>query len=125
MFLQKVDHLPGFRTLFSQFSVFGAAIPTNYFHPGLNWIWKWRGSGKTLSPVWNVARNLTEMCAVYDYYGTRTISYVPFIGDPVIWTSSMEVAKQLLSNDPKLIKAPSALVPLLYVYFVCRVLPQR
>ena len=52
---------------------------------------------------------------MYEYYGTRTISYVPFIGDPVIWTSSMEVAKQLLSNDPRLIKAPSALVPLLWV----------
>ncbi|EPT03370.1 hypothetical protein FOMPIDRAFT_1058646 [Fomitopsis schrenkii] len=92
--LERVSYLPGFRTVFSQFSVFGAAIPTNYFHPGLNWIWKWRGS-------------------VYEHYGSQTISYVPFIGDPVIWTSSMEVAKQLLSGDPKLIKAPSALVPLL------------
>ncbi|KAH9923589.1 cytochrome P450 [Fomitopsis serialis] len=92
--LKKVSYLPGFRTVFSQFSVFGAAIPTNYFHPGLNWIWEWRQS-------------------VYKYYGTRTISYVPFIGEPVIWTSSMEVAKQLLAGDSRLIKAPSALVPLL------------
>ena len=68
--------------------------------------------------------SLIEPCAVYDYYGTRTISYVHLIGEPVIWTSSMEVAKQLLSNDPKLIKAPSALVPLLYERSTAQTFPQ-
>ncbi|EMD35589.1 hypothetical protein CERSUDRAFT_116316 [Gelatoporia subvermispora B] len=78
--LKRVNYLPGFRCAFSPNSLWGVILPTSYLNPGLNWYWEWRSS-------------------VYEYYGSRTISSVSLFGNPVIFTASAYVAKQVLSGN--------------------------
>ncbi|CCL98881.1 uncharacterized protein FIBRA_00888 [Fibroporia radiculosa] len=93
--LKAVGHLPGFRAAFGSFSLFGAILPTSWFNPGLNWQWLWRKS-------------------VYRYYGSRTISSVPFLsGEPLIITGSHEVAEHVLSAPSGYWKAPDSTAALM------------
>ncbi|EKM48945.1 uncharacterized protein PHACADRAFT_214577 [Phanerochaete carnosa HHB-10118-sp] len=42
---RDLGHLPGLRSLVTPISPFGAAIPTCWLNPGLNWQWHWRQQG--------------------------------------------------------------------------------
>lgn len=42
---------------------------------------------------------ISELAVVYEYYGSRTISSVSLFGNPVIFTASAYVAKQVLSGN--------------------------
>ncbi|KAJ6473258.1 cytochrome P450 [Mycena sanguinolenta] len=76
---RKLSNLPGLRSLFSPASPFGTLIPTYFWNPGLSWQWQWRGQ-------------------VYSKYGVQTMAVIPYLsGSPSIYTSSMEVARQIVS----------------------------
>ncbi|KAJ7578342.1 cytochrome P450 [Mycena floridula] len=76
---RKFSYLPGMRCLFSPASPFGSLIPTFFLNPGLGWQWKWRNQ-------------------VYSKYGVETMSVIPYLaGRPTIYTSSLEVARQMVS----------------------------
>ncbi|KAF8483089.1 hypothetical protein JB92DRAFT_1659845 [Gautieria morchelliformis] len=93
--LKSVDYLPGPRCFFSPLSLGGAILPTGRFNPGLDWPWLWRSF-------------------VYKRYKSETISVVPFLsGSPSIYTSSLEVAKQVLSGTTHYIKAPDSTAALM------------
>ncbi|TFK45531.1 cytochrome P450 [Heliocybe sulcata] len=88
--LKKVSYLPGLRCAFAPLSLAGAALPTSAWNPGLDWPWEWK---------WDV----------YKRYKSQTISCIPLIrGQPYIYTSSMEVAKQILNGRPDVFKAPDS-----------------
>ncbi|KAJ7249522.1 cytochrome P450 [Mycena haematopus] len=76
---RKLSHLPGLRSIFSPASPFGTLIPTYFWNPGLSWQWRWRGQ-------------------IYSKYRVQTMSAIPYLsGSPSIYTSSMEVARQVVS----------------------------
>ncbi|KAI0323885.1 cytochrome P450 [Cubamyces sp. BRFM 1775] len=78
-FAKQTGYLPGLRSFATPISILGASLPTGRFNPGLNWQWEWRKH-------------------VYARYGTETISSLPYLfGEPAIYTSSLEVARQVLS----------------------------
>ncbi|KAH9895604.1 cytochrome P450 [Cubamyces lactineus] len=79
-FAKQTGYLPGLRSLATPISVLGASFPTSRLNPGLNWQWEWRKD-------------------VYARHGTETISSLPYLfGSPAIYTSSLEVARQVLST---------------------------
>lgn len=91
--LKKVGYLPGFRCAFASMSFPGSMLSTNYFNPGFDWCWKWKHS--------------------YDYYGSQVISCVPFLsGRPVVYTRSIDVAKQILCSPQGYWKDPEHVAPL-------------
>ncbi|KAI0656081.1 cytochrome P450 [Cubamyces menziesii] len=79
-FAKQTGYLPGLRSLATPISVLGASFPTGRFNPGLNWQWQWRKHA-------------------YARHGTETISSLPYLfGEPAIYTSSLEVARQIVST---------------------------
>ncbi|KZT20306.1 cytochrome P450 [Neolentinus lepideus HHB14362 ss-1] len=91
--LKKVRYLPGFRCALGSMSFPGSMLPTNYFNPGFDWCWKWRNKS-------------------YFSYRSQTISVVPFLsGVPVVYTCSIDVAKQILTQRG-FWKDPEATTPL-------------
>ncbi|KDQ59781.1 hypothetical protein JAAARDRAFT_632566 [Jaapia argillacea MUCL 33604] len=77
--LRKVGNLPGVRCLFGPISLLGPALPTSDWNPGLNWQWAWRKH-------------------LYRNAGCETISIVSYLfGQPVVSTSSVEVARYITS----------------------------
>jgi len=88
MNLQQVGYLPGMRVAAAPISTIGSLLPTSRLNPGLGWQWEWRDY-------------------VYKRYRSETISVVPFLfGRPSLYTSSLEVAKQVLSANAPFEKAP-------------------
>ncbi|KAI6138270.1 cytochrome P450 [Pisolithus tinctorius] len=87
--LKSVNYLPGMRPPFSPLGIFGVIIPTCWWNPGLNWSWDWRKTN-------------------YFNYKHEVISIVPFIGEPLYYTCSPSVVRQLLKDERKtgLIKPP-------------------
>ncbi|KAL7277610.1 hypothetical protein ACG7TL_008537 [Trametes sanguinea] len=83
---RDLGHLPGLRSLVAPMSPFGAALPTCWLNPGLEWQWRWRNQ-------------------VYSRAGTETISALPYLfGTPAIYTSSPEVARQVVSTKGQFFK---------------------
>ncbi|EPQ50622.1 cytochrome P450 [Gloeophyllum trabeum ATCC 11539] len=96
--LKKVSYLPGLRCAFAPLSLWGALLPTSWWNPGLDWPWEWR---------WNV----------YRHYRSQTISCISIIrGIPYIYTSSLDVAKQILNGRPEVYKAPDSTGALSYLW---------
>ncbi|TFK45543.1 cytochrome P450 [Heliocybe sulcata] len=86
--LKKVSYLPGLRCAFAPLTFAGATLPTSAWNPGLEWPWVWK---------WDV----------YKRYKSQTISCIPLIrGTPYIYTSSIDVAKQILNGRPDVFKGP-------------------
>ncbi|KAJ8469056.1 hypothetical protein ONZ45_g17020 [Pleurotus djamor] len=66
---------------FAPMEALGAMIPTFRLNPGIAWIWFWKDE-------------------VYSKYSAETISVFPLLsGKPSIYTSSLEVAKQIASTQ--------------------------
>ncbi|GJE92700.1 cytochrome P450 [Phanerochaete sordida] len=77
---KQTAYLPAMHCLVSPISALGASLPTRWWNPGHQWQWKWR-------------------LTVYRDLGAETIAAVPFLfGVPVIYTSSLEVAKQIVTT---------------------------
>ncbi|KAG6830547.1 hypothetical protein H0H87_007746, partial [Tephrocybe sp. NHM501043] len=76
-----VSYLSGFRVPFEPLTPPGAILPTTWWNPGVYFSWLWR---KDL-----YARN-------------ETFSVVPFlVGGPSLYTSNIDVMRQILSGDKK------------------------
>ncbi|KAI0739307.1 cytochrome P450 [Irpex lacteus] len=94
--VNKVLHLPGLRSIFHPLSVLGGAIPHGYFNPGATWQWHWRNQ-------------------IYQRVGSRTISVVALLsGEPAIYTTSPELARQIVSTRGTTEKAPESTIFLAY-----------
>ncbi|EPQ50621.1 cytochrome P450 [Gloeophyllum trabeum ATCC 11539] len=88
--LKRVSHMPGLRCALAPMAFPGAIFPTTFWNPGLLWPWEWRKSA-------------------YQQFQAHTISCVPFLsGPPSIYTSSVEVAKQIFSPRLEIWKDPHA-----------------
>ncbi|GJE92691.1 cytochrome P450 [Phanerochaete sordida] len=78
---KETGYLPGIRCLVSPLSVLGASTPTSSYNPGRHWQWDWRQT-------------------VYKAAQSETISVIPILfGRPSIYTSSAEVARQVVSTQ--------------------------
>ncbi|KAG7093007.1 hypothetical protein E1B28_009306 [Marasmius oreades] len=76
---RQLGWAPGMTVLFAPISMIGPLLPESRLNPGLGWHWKRRNR-------------------VYQEYGSETISVVPLLhGRPFLYTSSLEVAAQILS----------------------------
>ncbi|KAF8335234.1 cytochrome P450 [Amanita rubescens] len=81
--LKAVNYVPGLRVPFHPQHVFGALIPTVWWNPGIEFLWKWRFH-------------------LYKPFKTDTISLVSFLaGLPSIHTSNVDVIRQVLVPGPK------------------------
>ncbi|KAJ7572134.1 cytochrome P450 [Mycena floridula] len=77
----------GMNVLFAPISLIGPLLPESRLNPGLGWHWK--------------RRHL-----VYQQYGSENISVVPFLhGRSFLYTSSLEVASQVLSSRAPFVKS--------------------
>ena len=105
---QQTGYLPGLRSLATPISLFGAAFPTGRLNPGMNWQWEWRKDGTPHLPLRSRLRSHDCVSSlVYARYGTETISALPWLfGEPAIYTSSIEVARQIVSTRNPLFKSP-------------------
>ncbi|KAH9973810.1 cytochrome P450 [Lactifluus volemus] len=75
-----VQGIPGPWVPFSPLSPLGASLPTCWWNPGLALHWKWRLS-------------------FYKKWGSEIVSFIPFLhGPPLIFTSSLEVSRQMLTG---------------------------
>ncbi|KAH9973784.1 cytochrome P450 [Lactifluus volemus] len=84
---KMVKGIPGPWVPFSPFSPLGASLPTCWWNPGVAWVWEWRWS-------------------FYKKWGSEIVSFVPFLlGPPLIFTSSLEVARQILTGGNHLMWA--------------------
>ncbi|KAF9552735.1 cytochrome P450 [Agrocybe pediades] len=93
--LQAVHYVPGYRPMFSPLTLFGAILPMTWWNLGLNWTWKYR---KT---------------AYFDHKHD-VISMVPWLhGQPSFYICSLDVTKQLLSDETRMYKPRELSVPLL------------
>ena len=85
-------------------SVIGAIIPNFAFNPGLSWQWYWRNQGQ--SDCHRIMLKLTLPNVVYERIGAKTISVIGWVlGDPTIYTTSMEVARQIINTRGHLEKS--------------------
>ena len=101
--LKKLGYLPGLRSLATPVSIPGLIFPTSRFNPGANWMWEWRARGACRHFLCCVKFPTT--LSVYAEAGTETISALPYIfGPPAIFTSSLEVARQILSGKGPFVK---------------------
>ncbi|KAF8216595.1 cytochrome P450 [Mycena galopus ATCC 62051] len=72
---------PGLRVPLAPISLIAPILPCCGINPGLEWHWKWRNQ-------------------IYPRFGSENISIVPFLfGQPFLYTSSLEVANQILSSQ--------------------------
>nr|BAL05101.1 cytochrome P450 [Phanerodontia chrysosporium] len=94
---KDLGYLPGLRSLVTPMSPLGFALPPSQYNPGRDWQWRLRES-------------------VYRDAGTETISAIPYVfGPPCIYTSSPEVAKQVVSTKGQFFKAyDTTLITLLW-----------
>jgi len=82
--LKKVNYIPGYRLLFSPAGLPGALLPTSSWNLGYSWPWVHRHK------------------SFFDF-SHDIISIVPILsGKPTLYTCSVDVLKQLLSNENKL-----------------------
>ncbi|KAF8994052.1 cytochrome P450 [Cyathus striatus] len=78
-----VDKLPGLTTAFAPFTLPGVLLPTTWWNPGIEFVWRWKSF-------------------LYKQYNADTFSIVPFlIGSPTVVTSNIDVARQVLGNSNK------------------------
>ncbi|KAH9914912.1 cytochrome P450 [Epithele typhae] len=78
-YAQQTGYLPGIRSFVTPISLFGVLFPTSRWNPGREWQWQWRKD-------------------VYKRHGTETISSLPYLfGGPAIYTSSLDVARQIVA----------------------------
>ncbi|KAH9912149.1 cytochrome P450 [Epithele typhae] len=78
-YAKQTGYLPGIRSLVTPISLFGVLFPTSRWNPGREWQWQWRKD-------------------VYKRHGTETISSLPYLfGGPAIYTSSLDVARQIVA----------------------------
>ncbi|KAI0061763.1 cytochrome P450 [Artomyces pyxidatus] len=78
--LKAVSWLPGLRTALEQPE---GLLPTGRWNPGLYLIWN-------------------ERFTLYQKWNSETVSIVPFLtGKPAIYTSSLEVTRQIVGGGPK------------------------
>ncbi|KAI0064333.1 cytochrome P450 [Artomyces pyxidatus] len=81
--LKAVSWLPGFRLPLDQLGPPGALIPYCWWNRGMYLTWN-------------------ERFTFYQGWNSETVSSVPFlIGPPAIYTSSVEVARQIVGGGPK------------------------
>ncbi|KAF8068990.1 cytochrome P450 [Lyophyllum atratum] len=81
--IRSVSGLPGYRVPFQPLAPPGALIPTSWWNPGLRAHWTWR---KTM----------------YNKFQNESFSVVPFImGAPSIYSSNLDVIRQVVSGDQK------------------------
>ncbi|KAH9965006.1 cytochrome P450 [Russula dissimulans] len=82
--LKMVKGIPGPRVPFCPVRPPGIVLPTiSWLNPGLAWVWKWRLS-------------------FYKQWRSEFVSFVPFLlGPPVIYTSSLEVTRQVVAGGPQ------------------------
>ncbi|KAF8068992.1 cytochrome P450 [Lyophyllum atratum] len=81
--LRAVGNLPGYRVPFQPVAMPGAVIPTSWWNPGLSAHWLWRFT-------------------LYKDFQNENFSVVPFLkGDPCIYTSNLDVMRQVLSGEHK------------------------
>ncbi|KAJ6625855.1 cytochrome P450 [Mycena sp. CBHHK59/15] len=113
--LASVDHVPGMRPLFSPMSLWGVACGTSWWNPGLIGL----GNGVKLVRTFlnniHVAGHLiiVVICPAYFRQTHDVISVVPLIaGDISYHTASLNVMKQVLANEGRLIKPPRIFISL-------------
>jgi cytochrome P450 len=95
--MMTVNYLPGIIAPLAPLCLPGAAIPTSWWNPGLDFPW-------------------LERFNLYKRYNSETISFLPWlIGSPSIYTSNLDVARQLVAGGVKStwIKPESASMTLL------------
>ncbi|KAF5379107.1 hypothetical protein D9615_005952 [Tricholomella constricta] len=81
--IHAVNYLPGFRVPFQPLAIPGAILPTTSWNFGPSAHWNWRST-------------------VYKTFGSEIFSVIPFlVGAPSIYTSSIEVARQVVSGEQK------------------------
>ncbi|KAF9544260.1 cytochrome P450 [Agrocybe pediades] len=78
---QTVSYLPGLRPAFFPMTIPGLVIPTTWWNPGIMFTWAWRFH-------------------LYKWFGSETISLVPFLSGPVaLYTSNLDVARQVAGGS--------------------------
>ncbi|KZO93611.1 cytochrome P450 [Calocera viscosa TUFC12733] len=86
----NVQQLPGPRYLWTLFSMANSVLPNSEWNGGMLLSWIGRHS-------------------MWDKYGSEILAFVPIIpGQPIMWTRSVEVARQLLANKSDWDKAPES-----------------
>lgn len=87
---KSVAGIPVMTVPCAPFSLLGSLLPTSRFNPGMCFQWDWR--------KW-----------VYERYGSETVAIVPFLfGRPIIYTSSLEVSREVLDTKNPFLKAEDA-----------------
>ncbi|KAJ3761578.1 cytochrome P450 [Lentinula raphanica] len=85
--LRAVNHLPGLRPPFSPLGLPGVLIPSSW---------------------WNTSQDVHWARRFSLYTDNETVSIVPFlIGQPLIWTSNLNVARQVASGNRTVFFKPS------------------
>ncbi|KAJ7631223.1 cytochrome P450 [Roridomyces roridus] len=75
-----LGNTPGLRVPVAPISLIAPLFPCCWINPGLEWHWKWRNQ-------------------IYQRFGSECLSMVPFLFGPAfLYTSSVEVAQQILAN---------------------------
>ncbi|GJE92705.1 cytochrome P450 [Phanerochaete sordida] len=83
---RELGNLPGLRSLVTPMSPLGVLLPPGRFNPGRDWQWRFRNT-------------------VYRDAGTETITTLPYLfGPPCVYTSSPEVARQVVSTKGQFFK---------------------
>ncbi|KAG7090374.1 hypothetical protein E1B28_009493 [Marasmius oreades] len=89
--LREVNYIPGIRSPFSPLSPLGASLPCTFWNPTHEWPWYWRKTG-----YFNQTHDI--------------VSTVPFLlGTPSLYTSSLDVMKQLLNSEGTRLEKPREL----------------
>ncbi|KAJ6576559.1 cytochrome P450 [Mycena vulgaris] len=79
--IRTMGGTPGMRVPLAPISLIAPILPCCGINPGLEWHWKWRNQ-------------------VYQRFRSESLSIVPFLfGQPFLYTSSLEVATQILSSQ--------------------------
>ncbi|KZS91953.1 cytochrome P450 [Sistotremastrum niveocremeum HHB9708] len=86
---KRIGHIPGFITTFGPMSIIGSTLPHTWWNAGLSFPWHDRD--------------------VYKRHQSEVISIIPLLwGAPVIYISSIEVAKQMMATNAAFGKPPEA-----------------
>ncbi|KAG6918368.1 hypothetical protein DXG01_015020 [Tephrocybe rancida] len=93
----------------------GAILPTTWWNPGRRCVWLWRH----ISAYIRASRSIHTLIsrAVYKQFNSEHFSVVPYIsGAPTIFSSNLDVLRQVLSGDGKAIwqKPITIITPLAY-----------
>ncbi|KAF8345234.1 cytochrome P450 [Amanita rubescens] len=92
--LKTVQNYPGPRVGFHPLSLFGnVLLPRTWWNPTVLYPWTNRFKCKCHLPI--------QRGFLYKQYDTDTVCFVPFLyGPPMIYTSNLEVSRQIASNGP-------------------------